>query len=249
MKVVPLSTSLHGSFLGRVVRSPSLVRHDKHHHEAILDEIDDPATVMTTRVLTPKQPWKVQPSGKCQRAVHFEEQFNQVYENDLVLTSQDCLNLWYTSSELGQFKSKVRQDVTALLVEEKLSENNGDDDNTSWAKVLTKVYQSFCRNEEDASSSNSELDATVALLTMGCGHKQPLFVDRIDAIGIASRAVRAVDADLKARHKTIHDLVLHYQHVNDPNVDALLARACQGFSRPARLFAQFVAQLSASSEL
>lgn len=109
MKVVSLS-SLRGSFLGRVVRSPSLVRHIKHHHHAIFDEIDDPATVMTTHVPL-KESWKVQPSSKCHKAVHCDEQLNQVYENDLVLPSQDCLNLWYTSSELGQFRSKVRQDA------------------------------------------------------------------------------------------------------------------------------------------
>ena len=215
-----LVDSLRNSFVGRVKRTHSFTSRVEGH--------EDPATISASTVLA-KRP---KPSKKT---VSFALEHNVCHDSTYTLNDQvEITDLWYTMQDYSLMKREMKQQVTALRISEKVF---GDE----WAKSLTKIYRVL-------SSASSDSDDITSIVTAVPKDSSDEDKDSDDTLGLETRAVRHVAADIKSRKHDLRDLVLAMQdrHMSEQDI----AEACQSLSAPSRHFARFVAlQLEADQLL
>ena len=176
-----------------------------------------------------------------------------------VYTKEDCRALWYSEQDIHLFRIQHRNDIRRLHHLERWALTSSTWQ-PSWVTAYSHVYRICCQaksDEEDplqwltdtrstdTTTSESSLNPLTSATLTGCT------LD-LHTAGMERRAVPAVVADTMARRRALCRQVLHWQ--NAPlcrdNVElrqCVVRQRSIELSRPARLYAQHVARVSAAT--
>jgi hypothetical protein len=196
-------------------------------------DAEDPATTSTRSLVDSKFAQPQAPKKEC-HSVRFDEADNQEYANT-VLTHEECADLWYTTEELICFRGRNRLLARSLhCLEIELSGKPN-----TFGKIYTTVYRKCCEAQSDNDVATSCCEGSVP-------------VD-IFTLGMERRAISYVARDVSGRRKILWREVLYWQEtpmVSGPDLRAhMIAQVCAVRSRASRLYARYVAHVSAITEL
>lgn len=181
------------------------------------------------------------PSSKPFRSrprVHFDESLNQTYDNAM-LSKEDCRSLWYSPTEIAEFRKQTRDSVLVLHNLERLFCH----DPQSWAKTLEDAYRIF-------DSAKSARDLRNLLPTAVIIPDSNQFIGTAFTIGLERRAIPTISADTRIHRQQLVEDILRSQE--DTPSEGRACRRLRQISRQhsltGRLYARHVARLSAAVE-
>ena len=166
---------------------------------------------------------------KDKRSVHFAEHKNEYYKDSL--STEERETMWYSIEENAHFRSftvGLVQRITAI--ENRDAQKKG----LAWSHSLNRAYAGFC-----------EADSVEAVeKTIMQNSHTPM---KASTVGLEKWAIRPMMMDRIKRRRELYDLILKLQEARyDSERQKLheLRTASRSLSRPARLIAHHVAQLS-----
>lgn len=196
-------------------------------------DAEDPATTSTRTMVDLKFAQSLT-TEKKHKSVRFNEEDNQEYANT-VLTQEECADLWYTIEDLTSFRGRNRTLARSLHCLETDLSNIPD----TFAKTYTSVYRKCC----EAQSDND----------IACpGRMETALVD-IFTLGMERRAIAYIAREVSGCRKTLWQEVLYWQDspmVVGPELrEHMIAEVSAVRSRASRLYARYVAQAAAVTDL
>jgi hypothetical protein len=178
-------------------------------------------------------------SGK---RVTFNMPLNEMHDNE-VICKEDCLNLWYLSSDYKNFKRSTYSAAKAIIQAE--SSNFAP---SSYQRVLEHTHQ-LCRK------AVSEYDEYQNLSTADDRRHLNRWAEEVAPcrVGMETWAVRCLARSKSMRRIEIVDIVLLIQDAahgkKQTDTQEVTRKNCESISRPSRLFAVTLAQAQAAALL
>lgn len=203
------------------------------------DDSSDPATAVV--VVTGKEAHK-----KLPRCVRFDDANVVQHDNTVVTSAEQCRALWYSEQDIHLFRLQNRNHIRRLRHLE-LCASSSSSAPPSWGTAYTQVYRAYCQARSDSDSSSG-------LFLLPSGDNNTTTACTLDAltIGMERRAVAHVVRDTLARRRKIWAQVATWQRSalcrNNPALrDRMVREMSHQLSRPAVLYAQHVAAVSAAT--
>lgn len=180
------------------------------------------------------------------RRVRFAKQQDIEYHTNTQLSREDVANLWYTPDEYAGFYQEMRDIITSARQAEAYysdlaaasAAQSSSHYHQHWRTALLTVYGTF-RTAKSPTQIQPVLDAI---------HCHNIVLDE-HVVGLERMGMTAITRDFaQRRNELLHQIYsLQYgQHALSPDMRALYIRdAVEYYSRPARLYARYVAYLAA----
>jgi hypothetical protein len=170
-------------------------------------------------------------SMSSSKRVTFNISLNEKHDDE-VIYKEDCLNLWYNSSEYEYFKQSTLSAAKAIILAE--SKNHAP---CSYQRVFEHTHQ-LCRN------AISECDEYQNLSTTEDRHRLNRWAEVAPSrVGMERWVVRSIAKSKSIRRFELVDIVLSKQQTDTQEV---IRKSCEPISRPSRLFAVALAQAQAA---
>jgi hypothetical protein len=179
-------------------------------------------------------------STSSSKRVTFNLSLNEKRDNK-VICKEDCLNLWYNSSDYKYFKQSTLSAANAIIQAESRSRTP-----YSYQRVLERTYQQ-CRNAISECDEFQNLSTTEDRRHLN--HWAKVAPSRV---GMERWAVRSIAKSKSIRRFEIVDIVLSIQDAHakqQTDAHEVIRNSCERISRPSRLFAVALAQAHAAALL
>ena len=161
-----------------------------------------------------------------------------VYHNNVMLCSEDCSDLWYTSADYKMFKRNTKGMVKTIIQFE--AHNKAP---FSYQRVLERAFTV-------SKSAVSEKESFHLISTPSDrSHLQRWITAAPNRVGMEKWTARDMGKDRQVRRFEMVELVLDLQKSppQGGDVDEIIRRICESISRPSRLFAQAMGHASAAA--
>lgn len=173
----------------------------------------------------------------CSKYVSFDCAAN-VYQDNLVLCSEDCSELWYTSADYKMFKRNTMGMAKTIIQLE--AQNRAP---FSYQRVIERAFtvsKSAVLEKETFQQISTPSDRR---------HLQRWITAAPNRVGMEKWTARTMSKDRQVRRFEIVELLLDLQRYPPKvgDVDELIRKSCESISRPSRLFAQAMGQASAAA--
>lgn len=207
----------------------------------------DDCTNCTTTITTANSPLlsknnggnAISNSNLKRRKVQFDESLNKTHES-ILECQDDCKSLWYSAEDCKAFKTT--HSALAREVIEAESHCNGP---FSYSTVMHRTYDTCCRVVE-------ETDDCV-LTQEDVEHLREWMKLCESRIGLERAVIRSVARDRHFRYREMVGIVITIQRmestVDDETRTEFIRSSCASLSRASRLFALYLAQAQADTEL
>jgi hypothetical protein len=214
-----------------------MVRHRLHLFSTTLF-VDD-ASVSST-ISVDRETKKELSTSSSSKRVTFNMSLNEKHDNK-VICKEECLNLWYNSSDYKYFNHSTHSEAKAIMQAE--SRNRGP---YSYRRVLEHTYQLCC-------IATSECDEYQSLSTTEdrryLNHWAEVAPSRV---GMEKLVVCSLAKSKSIRRFEVVEIVLDIQDAHgkqQADTQDLIRKGCERISRPSRLFAVALAQAQARAQL
>jgi hypothetical protein len=179
-------------------------------------------------------------SASSSKRVTFTMSLNKKHDNE-VICKEDCLDLWYRSSDYKNFKKSTLIAAKAIIKAE--SENRA---RYSYRRVLEHTHQ-LCRNAISEYDEYQDLSTTEERR-----HLNRCAEVALSRVGMEKWAVRSIAKAKSIRRFEVVDIVLDIQDAHGKqrtDTQDTMRKSCERISRPSRLFAVALAQAQAAALL
>lgn len=199
--------------------------------------IDCSSSVSSTVTVERPQPKALQAIRvKC---VSFDIDANVFHEN-IIISREDCVELWYTSSDYKIFRRNTMGMAKSIMQAE--SQNKAP---FSYERVIERVY-------EISKSAVVDHETFLHVSTPSDRkHLQRWITAAPSRIGMEKWTARTVSKERQIRRFELIELLLDIQQ-SPPvgtNLDEIIRKSCESISRPSRLFAQAMGQAGFDSSM
>ena len=176
------------------------------------------------------------------RRVHFDLDHNESFHSHDDIHRED---LWYSSTELKQFRANFKSEAKAFRIieseqQQQQQHDNDNDSSSSYAQVMERVYDTCCLYATEVSQPTVEAHDAQQLRA---------WVRVTDSRwGLERLCVRSMAQDKMARRQDLYDAVLDdaTRFLQQSSMSAEnLAEACRNISRGSRYFATLLGQAQA----
>ena len=153
-------------------------------------------------------------------------------------------DLWYSSTELKQFRVNFKSEAKAFRIieseqqQQQQHDNNDSSSSSSYAQVMERVYETCCLYATEVSQPTVEAHDAQQLRA---------WVRVTDSRwGLERLCVRSIAQDKMARRQDLYDIIVEDTSFLQQSMSAeSLAEACRTISRGSRYFATLLGQAQA----
>ena len=174
------------------------------------------------------------------RRVHFDLDHNESFHSHDDIHRED---LWYSSTELKQFRVNFKSEAKAFRIieseqQQQQQHDNDNDSSSSYAQVMERVYDTCCLYATEVSQPTVEAHDAQQLRA---------WVRVTDSRwGLERLCVRSIAQDKMARRQDLYDIIVEDTSFLQQSMSAeSLAEACRTISRGSRYFATLLGQAQA----
>lgn len=202
---------------------------------SLLDDASVSSTITVDR--SGRKTFETTYSSSSSKFVSFDCTAN-VYHENVILCSEDCSDLWYTSADYKMFKRNTMGMAKTIIQFE--AQNKAP---FSYQRVLERAF-----TVSKSAVSESEHFHFVSTPS-DRSHLQRWITAAPNRVGMEKWTARAMSKDRQVRRFEMAELLLDLQK-SPPQVgdlDEIIRRNLESISRPSRLFAQAMAQASAAA--
>ena len=183
----------------------------------------------------------IQKLSTRRRRVHFDLDHNESFHSHDDIHRED---LWYSSTELKQFRVNFKSEAKAFRIiesEQQQQHDNDNDSSSSYAQVMERVYDTCCLYATEVSPPSVEAHDAQRLRA---------WVRVTDARwGLERLCVRSIVQDKMARRQDLYDIIVEdgadTSFLQQSMSAESLAEACRTISRGSRYFATLLGQAQA----
>jgi hypothetical protein len=161
----------------------------------------------------------------------------RAYSSPTALTQEDCSARWYTRGEIQYFRQARTEEAETFRALVKESSPYCDESCVVWYKTLLLAYKHF-----RPTKSNGNVAAVVHWLG-GYGFLSA------STLGLERQVAMEVSYDVAKKRQSLSDQVALWKVIpgDIQHKDEALRTICEVHSRPARLWAEYIAQAAAFS--